>query len=231
MNRINQRGMDLIQYKTELTKDYPKLVKDSLYLALEQMVENKVLDMDTFMFIRDESSTPAIFEEYLHTKTDFLKTKDEISAEFEVIRSNLNEKLVAHGLQQAKTESVVDKDLILVSKKFCVNEEFTMKYFGVEEKDLLKLMKRRGFIEKFAVLRLTTIFKSFMDNIEMPTDLFVCDVSLVYSDKEESGYSIDLYFELSVEDVECEDKIDQICEGIHVVVEKAETYYETKTLA
>ncbi|MFF2531468.1 hypothetical protein ACFVS2_21410 [Brevibacillus sp. NPDC058079] len=231
MNRINQRGMDLIQYKTELMKDYPKLVKDSLYLALDQMVENKILDMDTYMFIKDESCTPASFEEYLYTKTSFLKTEDEIFAEFEVIRFKLNEKLKAHGLHETKTESVIKKDVILVTKKFCVNEEFTMNYFGVEEKDLLKLMKRRGFVEKYAVLRLTSIFKSFMEKLEMPSNLFLCDMSLVYFDKEENGYSIDLYFELPVEEVEREEKLDHICEDIQIIVEKAQDHYEAKTVA
>lgn len=231
MNRINQRGMDLIQYKCELMKDYPKLVKDSLILALEQMVENKVLDMDTYMLIRDESSTPESFEEYLYTKPNFLKTDEEIFAEFEVIRSKLNDKLASHGLHQLQSESVIDKDIILVTKKFCVNEEFTMKYFGVEEKDLLKLMKRRGFVEKFAVLRLTAIFKPFMEALEVPSDLFVCDMSLVYYDKDENGYSIDLYFELPIEEVEREERLDEFCEGINIVVEKAQAHYEAKTVA
>lgn len=137
MNRINQRGMDLIQYKCELMKDYPKIVKDSLYLALEQMVENKVLDMDTYMFIREDSTTATSFEEYLYSKPNFLKTEEEIFAEFEIIRSKLNDKLASHGLDMLHSESVVDKEVILVTKKFCVNEEFTMNYFGVEEKDLL----------------------------------------------------------------------------------------------
>ncbi|MBP1308678.1 hypothetical protein JOD82_001698 [Paenibacillus sp. 1182] len=231
MNRINQRGMDLIQYKCELMKEYPKIVKDSLYLALEQMVENKVLDMDTYMFIREDSTTATSFEEYLYSKTNFLKTEEEIFAEFEIIRSKLNDKLASHGLDMLHSESVVDKEVILVTKKFCVNEEFTMNYFGVEEKDLLKLMKRRGFVEKFAILRLTAIFKPFMETLDFPKDLFIYDMSLVYYDKDENGYSIDLYFELPVEEVEREEKLDEICEGMSVVVEKTQAHFDAKTIA
>jgi hypothetical protein len=212
-------------------KDYPKLVKDSLYLALEQMVENKVLDMDTYLFIREEDTTTTTFEEYLYSKSSFLKTDEEIFAEFEIVRSKLNDKLVLHGLNQLHSESVTDKNVILVTKKFCVNEEFAMNYFGVEEKDLLKLMKRRGFVEKFAVLRLSAIFKPFMEKLEFPSDLFICDMSLVYFDKEENGYSIDLYFELPVEEVEADEKLDQICGGITVVVDKAQAHYEEKTIS
>lgn len=231
MNRINQRGLDLIQYKTELMKDYPKLVKDSLLLSLEQLVENKVMDMDTYIMIKDESTTPSTFEDYLISKQQFMKTDQEIFVEFELVREKLTAKLASHGMNQLQSESVIDKDLILVTKKFCVNEAFTMSYFGVKEEDLPKLMKRRGFVEKFAVLRLTSIFKGFIEELEYPLDLFVCDMSLVYYDKDENGYSIDLYFELPVEEVEREDRLDEICEAINVVVEKSQVHYDSKAVA
>lgn len=231
MNRINQRGMDLIQYKTELMKEYPKLVRDSLLLALETMVENKVLDMDSYLVIKEENSDVSSFEEYLQSKSQFLKTDEEIFQEFEVIRMGLNEKLIANNLEGLQTESVIDKDLILITKKFSINEAFTMEYFGVKENDLLKLMKRRGFVEKFAVLRLTAIFKPFKETLEYPKDLFGCDISLVYFDKNVNGYSIDLYFEIPVEEVEREDKISEYCDAIKEIVGKAEEHYASKTVA
>lgn len=231
MNRINQKGMTLIQFKIELMKDYPQIVRDSLKLALGQMAENKVVDIDTYHVVLDESVSVQSFEEYLKTKPQFLKTEEEIFQEFEAIRSRVDEKLSRHELSGLQSESVVDKDIILVFKKFCINESFTMRYFGVEEKDLLKLMKRRGFVEKFSVLRLTAIFKPFVKTIEYPKDLFVCDVSLVYYDKVENGYSIDLYFELPVEEVEKEEKLDDMCLAIKDIVQKAEGYFASKTVA
>lgn len=231
MNRINQKGMKLIQYKIELAKDYPQIVKESLHLALEQMVANDVIDIDTHQIVLDESVSVSEFEEYLKTKPQFLKSPDEIFQEFESLRFRLHEKLLSYNLRDLHSESVVEKDVILVVKKFCIDEEFTMRYFGVEEKDLVKLMKRRGFVEKFAVLRLPAIFKPFMQTLEYPKDLFVCDVSLVYYDKEINGYSIDLYFELPVDEVEKEENLDSICSAIKAISEKAQVYFEEKTLA
>ena len=86
-------------------------------------------------------------------------------------------------------------------------------------------------MEKFSVLRLTAIFKPFVKTIEYPKDLFVCDVSLVYYDKVENGYSIDLYFELPVEEVEKEEKLDDMCLAIKDIVQKAEGYFASKTVA
>lgn len=231
MNRINTRGLELIEYKLELKKDYPELVLKSLITTLEQMVENKILDIDTYYNIKDESFGMENFEEYLLTKKDFTKTEEEIFEEFEVIRKELDKKLKEHEtLENLITESVITKDLILVTRKFCINEQFTIDYFGVEEKDLLKLMKRKGFVEKFAVLRLTSIFNDFMKNLSYPEELFKCDSSLVYFDKEENGYSIDFSFNLKIEDVENEEKVNEICEKIKDLKKQVEDFYMQKTI-
>jgi hypothetical protein len=230
MNRINQKGMELIQYKNELSKDYPELIKNSLVLALEQMVENKVLDLDTYMNIKDETFHEESFTKYLLTKPSFTKTEEEIFKEFEVLRKILDDKLAEHKAEGLKTESVIDKDVILITRKFCIDEAFTMSYFGVDEKDLLKLMKRRGFVEKFAVLRLTAIFKELMTKVTYPEDLFTIDVSLVYFDKDENGYSIDFTFEVNIEHIEKRHNLDKICENINTIKKEAEDFYNLKTV-
>jgi hypothetical protein len=230
MNRINQKGMELIQYKIELSKDYPEIVKNSLILALEQMLENEVIDLDTYMNIKDETFSLESFEKYLLTKPSFLKTEEEIFQEFEALRKILDDKLDELEVEGLKTESIIDKDVILVTRKFCIDEDFTLRYFGVEEKDLLKLMKRRGFVEKFAVLRLTAIFKQFMEKVTYPKELFDIDVSLVYFDKDENGYSIDFTFEVNIEDIENQEKLDKICEAIKVIKQEVEEFYQKRTI-
>jgi hypothetical protein len=230
MNRINQKGMELIQYKIELSKDYPEIVKNSLILALEQMLENEVIDLDTYMNIKDETFSLESFEKYLLTKPSFLKTEEEIFQEFEALRKILDDKLSELEVEGLKTESVLDKEAILVTRKFCINENFTLKYFGVEEKDLLKLMKRRGFVEKFAVLRLTAIFRQFMEKVTYPKELFDIDVSLVYFDKDENGYSIDFTFEINIEDIENQEKLDKICESIKIIKQEVEEFYQKRTI-
>lgn len=230
LNRINEKGTQLIQYKEELLKDYPQIVRDSLVLALEQMVENEVVDLDTFNIMVDKSINTDTFREYLLSKPTFSKTEEEIFKEFEIIREELMKKLEANEMEDMFTESVPEKDVIVISKKFCIGEAFTMKYFGVEEKDLLKLMKRRGFVEKFAVLRLTAIFNNVIKLIPMHDNLFKTDVSLVYFDKDENGYSIDLFYEVDIKHFEKEEKIQTIIDSIKDSKLKAEEIYNQKTL-
>lgn len=230
MNRINKKGMDLLGYKQELVKDYPELVKKSLLIAIEQMVENKVINLDAYEFVKQDVTTVEELERYLKEHDEFLKTEVEIFAEFEIIREKLDRMLKEKGSDSLQTESLINKDVLLVTKKFCIDEQFTLNYFGVEEVDLLKLMKRRGFVEKFSVLRLTAIFKAFMEELEYSQELLKCDVSLVYYDKVENGYSIDVFFELPIEEVEKEEKIEEMCEQIQSIVEKAEKHYEQRIL-
>lgn len=230
MNRINEMGMQLLQYKGELQKDYPKIVRDSLLLALEQMVENKAMDLDTFNIIENKELNAEDFREYLLTKPTFSKTKEEIFDEFEIVRKILVEKLEENELNDLLTESIPERDIISVSKKFSIGEQFTMDYFGVDEKDLLKLMKRRGFIEKFAVLRLTTIFKDIIDKIPSYLDLFKTDMSLVYFDKDKEGYNIDLIFEIKIEHIENTEVTSDIIEKIKDIKLKAKDMYDEKTI-
>jgi hypothetical protein len=60
MNRINQKGMDLLGYKEQLLKDYPELVKKSLLLAVEQMVENSN-SIDAYEYVKRRHTTQISF--------------------------------------------------------------------------------------------------------------------------------------------------------------------------
>lgn len=231
MNRINKKGMQLIQYKNELEKEYPQLVKDSLMLAVQQLLEGNVIDLDTFEAVKDNTLSLSSFENYLLTKPGLSKTKEEILEEYEVIRKKFDEEIAKYGIRDIVTESIIEKDTILASKKFCIEDNFTMEYFGVEEKDLLKLMKRRGFIEKFAVLRLTTIFKDILNRISSAGELFNTEVSLVYFDKVDGGYNIDLQFEINVDELEKGDRTQEIINKVNEIKIEAERIYKEKTVA
>jgi len=91
-------------------------------------------------------------------------------------------------------------------------------------------MKRRGFVEKFAVLRLTAIFRPFVQRVEYPKDLMNFDVSLVYFDKEENGYSIDIFFELPIEKVEKQERIEEMLDHIQTITQQAEAYFRERTI-
>ncbi|BBW98973.1 hypothetical protein [Geobacillus subterraneus] len=225
MERLNLLGMELLEYKKELMNDvYNELVKKSLRLAVEQMATHRVIDANTFEMIQDPSVSAEEFRTYLLTKKPFVKTEEEIFLEFEQIRQQFETLLER---EDVKTESVVKKELILATKSFVVDEAFVLEYFRVDEADLFKLMKRKGFVEKFAALRLRAIFEGFLEQLDH-SDWIRTDASLVYFDKDQSNYAIDLFFELPIEEMEKLDRQKEAAAFIEQSLFQAEAYYEER---
>lgn len=199
MRKINDIGMKLLEYKQELLKDYPEIVIDSLMLAVEKMVNDGKVDLETYKRIEDKTEDTDRFVSFLLSKEQYRKTFEELFKEYEVLRKELAEELEMHDLLGLNTETVVEQDAICVIKTFSIDEKFVMEYFGVEEKDLITLMKKRGFIEQFVALRLAKILKDIKKEVEVYASLITIDSSLAYFNEEKSGYSIDLIMVIPVD--------------------------------
>ncbi len=231
MNKINRVGEELIQYKVELQKDYPQIVKNSMYIALDKLLEAKVLDLDTAYIVKDNSTDIATLTEYLLTKKAYTKTEEEIFRELEALRGVLDNKLVDAGLGYGiVTSSEVEREIIRVGKKYCLDEQFAMDYFGVSEVDVAPLMKRKGFMEKFAVLRLTKIFDDFMSQLSYPEELIKCDVDLVFFDEDKGAYSIEFYIEIGVLQAEDNEMLTRACAEIKNIFDLLDEFYRVKTV-
>lgn len=211
-------------------KDYPEIVRDSLILSLEQLLDNKIIDLTTYELMKDRKEDRHSFEDYLLTKKDFTKTEKELFEEYEVFRNELDEELKEHELYDLKTETIVKEDSIYVLKTFLADEEFVMDYFGVEELDLIKLMRRKEFIEKFAVLRFTKILKDIIDKVSYKISILEVDNSLVYFNETYNGYGIDLIMKASISDVSVLDKRNKIIVEIKDINEIAGEIFKQKAL-
>lgn len=230
MRKINAIGMKLIEYKKELVKNYPKIVIDSLMLSIEKMVDNGEVDLETYKRIENKDEDIDNFISFLLTKKQYRKTFEELFQEYEVFRKEIAEELEMHGLLDLSTETVVEKDVIYITKTFSINENFVMEYFGVEEKDLITLMKRRGFVEQFVALRLSKILKDIKKEAEVYASLIKIDNSLAYFNEEKSGYNIDLIMVLPIDDLyDLENKTKVIVE-IKEINALAEKKYNSKMI-
>lgn len=228
MQKINEVGIKLLEYKEELIKEYPKIVKDALVFSLEQMLNNKVIDLTTYEIIKNESESKDSFKSYLLTKEEFVKTYEELFREYEILRKELNEELITHELLDLKTETIVEKDVIRVLKTFLVDEKFIIDYFGVQETDLIKLMGRKGFVEKFTALRLVKILKDIIREVQNKLFMLKVDNSLVYFNEKNIGYNIDLIIDIDVDDISVLESKDKIITGIKEVNLLAENTYGDK---
>lgn len=231
MNRINKLGMDLISYKEELMKDYPKIVRDSLMLAIEQLASTQVIDADAFGLIKNDGVGATEFKRYIEASTMYMKTEEEILLEFKKLEDQLKEIISAKELQNVKTSIVTKQDVVMINRGFIFNEEFVREFFDVEdEKDMLDLMKRRGFVEKFAVLRLNAIFKPFLLRAKEEHPEVVVDLSYVFFDVEEEGYKMDIFFAIKEEMFDDIETLNTYVDKVKDIVEKAEVEFKNKTL-
>lgn len=249
MNKLNKVGMELLQFKAELLKDYPQLVRNSLILALDNLVTTEIVDYDTSCIVKNKDQSIELLTEYLYQKRNYVKTEVEIFKELESFRVQLDTKLKDQEIfDRVKTSSDSNKEVLRITKKYCLDENYVLNYFEIEEIDVLRLMKRKGFVETFAVLRLTKIFKDFIkkikeqngEKINLTEDYissedtiifdFNCDVGLVYFDEEKNGYSIDFYIEIGVSIIENEEKFQEAVKETKYIIEQLEKYYDERNM-
>ncbi|MEK3955931.1 hypothetical protein [Psychrobacillus sp. FSL K6-1464] len=229
MNRLNKTGMTLIDYKTELMKEYPQIVRDALITTIAQMKEQKIVTIDAFTYMQDKTIPMEDFNRYLLTQATYAKSDEEMFEEFEVIRKDLMRSLAnTLGLT---SKSMLTKEQIVVHKKFYMDATFAKNYFQVEEKDIMNLMKRKGIVEKFAVLRLPKIIGDYCNKHKMENRMIRMDYSMVYYESEGDRYAIDLTFEIGIEKLEHMVDYSEVSDSITQSVEEANLFYATKMQA
>lgn len=223
MDRMNQMGKALLDYKREYSNHYSPIVDESLMLSLENKLEKKMLNQETFDLIINDSVTYEELRKFILNKKEYLKTYKELFEEFEKVRELVNKTL--HKLNFVdfiETESNVENNQITILKQYTLNEEYIKVFFGLEDKDMPQIMKKKGFAEKFAVLRLTKILKEILS--EMRTDSeYSQGCSKVYYNSDCNGFSIDYKYRInvdSIKDENVEDKIKKIRDTDKVVERK-----------
>lgn len=228
MNKFNDLGMEVLDYKSEYLKDYPKLVHNSIAFAIDNKSE---IEEDIKNHLKDMSLDIDNFRNYLLTQTSCLKTYEQLLSEYETIRKNLNSILIKNEIgQNLKTFSKVEEEKIQLIQEFVITEDFIKNYFTIEnEKEFEILMSRKGFIEKFAILRLTKILDDFLNSIEKDED-FLVKHTLVFFNSEKNVYGIHLEYTIPIDILEDNSKIETISVKISEIAEKADKNYKDRML-
>ena len=228
MNKFNALGMEVLDYKTEYLKDYPQLVHDSIALAIDSKsnVEEEIKTK-----LKDTSFSYDDFKKYLLTQTSCLKTYEQLLVEYESIRQTLDNLLLKDEISKdLKSFSKVEDEQIQIVQEFVITEDFIKNYFTIEnEKDFEILMSRKGFIEKFAILRLTKIFDDFLKTLKDTTS-FSLKHSLVFFNSESNVYGIHLEYNISIEELEKENQIETITNKIIEISKNANKNYNDRML-
>lgn len=230
MNKFNALGMEVLSYKTEyLNKDYPQLVHNSIAVAIDskENIPDKIK-----LSLKDMSLDYETFKQNLLNESACLKTYEELMLEYEAIRASVENKIKKdkEELKDIVTFSKVENEEIEIKQEFVITEKFIRDYFSISsESEFEALMVRKGFIEKFAILRLTKIFDNFVDELEKET-MFKMSHSLTFFKSEKNVYGIYMEYRIPIDNLEKEDSTDSICEKIHFIANRAYENYKNHML-
>ena len=85
-------------------------------------------------------------------------------------------------------------------------------------------MKRKGFIEKFSILRLEKIFNDFLEKVKDIEDYDISHTN-VFFNSDTRNYGIQLDLEISIDNLEDENSLNTIGDSVQEVLNRVEEHY------
>ena len=222
MNKFNQYGETVLDYRQEyLNKDYPKLVHNSLKTTIEEKY-----DYDLASLIKNTVLSESEFKKELLAFPMCLKNAEELMEEYQEII----DQLLLEG-EEYDNRCNLENESVEITKEYILDETFFKKYFDVvDESTFEKLMKKNGIFEKFAMLRLSKIFKNFVEDIDKRDLEFDISKSQVFFDSERIVYGIYLDFSIPMDYLDTVD-IDELRNKIKTIIQDADIMFREKMAA
>lgn len=224
---------EIINIKKELLdENHSPTVKKALELTIDQMYKSGHIDYDTQINIKDSRINEDEMLEFLSSNDSFKKSKEELEIEYLEFGKIITEDLINLGVESESFayKADVDSESINICKIFSLEKEFLKNFFYLKNEDsddyLDKLMKRKGFIERFAILRLPRILFDFVDICETSSN-FSLEKTYPYFDSNKNCYSIDLVFNIKIDKI-TEDVRSEVLEEIVCIMNSADEYYKER---
>lgn len=236
INKLNEKGQQVLEYKTELLKtEYSDLVRNAMYIAVDQLAENGIIDLDTHLALKDSSISLDDFKISVYEKISFLKSREELFEEYEIIRKALDNQLLIYNEETGDltTKSCVENEQITCIKKYTIDLEFVMDYFGVDEKNALKIMQQKKMVDTYTALRLVKIFNDFIKNEQHENLNISVDATTPYCiDDDVHGitYNIDLKLTVDINSLENDSIINEVGEEFSEIISASNQNYNKKML-
>ena len=233
MDKLNKLGLDVLKYKEEINKDYPEIVKKSLVQSVNLLAESNIIDADILYAILHDETDMEGLNLLLLEKSSCRKSLEELLSEYEEIRELFNEYLGLEDCDESeiKTVSNVKEENIMVVKNFMYGSEFAKEYFGTSNQQCLKnLMNRQGVFERFAVLRLGKLMVDFIESCGISDNEYKFEVTFseVFYDNNKECYGIGLIFRIPIDDIEIEEKMQEISKQIQSIIDDSIKFFNIK---
>lgn len=227
MKKLNMIGEELIEYKIELGKNYSHLVMHSLKLGIEQMLKNNTISQEVYLSLLDNEMKIETFKSFLLAKPEFQKSEKELIEDYDIVANDILYKLKSYDIYDVLKVSNPAKEAIHFTQTFFLDKEFARNYFDIEETDLDRVFQRKGFFEKFAVLRLSKILNDWLLVEEFKENILTATITKVYYSKEQESYNIDVEYIVPYELCENKSIRDDVILEIVRLYENSKHHFET----
>lgn len=223
MELLNKNGLTLMDYRRRFKRHYGATIDEALKNAIYVLYKEGQIPEKLFRILLDENIDDGDVYAYLVSKREYTKSSTELNSEFDRVREHVNNYLIKIGFtKNVCTENSIGTNRIYVIKQYDISKELLQKFFGLTPTEIIPLMKRKGFMDKFCVLRLSQAFKEIYSSLKVPEHIDH-GYYLVYYNKSIQGFSIDYKYMVNINYIMDEERLmdvmDQIKE-LDAIVEK-----------
>lgn len=166
MKKLNMFGKDILEYKSELLKDYSKLVKRSLLDAAQKKLELTPDGMSVFEALKDSNVEIEDFKTILLNNSNFSKSEAEIRKELEELGKEKIKVLEDYGVFDVDADVDINTDEVFIYKEIAFTSDYFREYFDIPDDALIALMKPKSIGERIARLRLSKFKKVIEEEME-----------------------------------------------------------------
>ena len=231
MDLLNQYGAIIMDYRRTYKRHYSNAGDEALKAEVHSLYKNGRIPEKLFRILLDETIDDSEVYSYMVSRREYTKSSVELNSEFDVIRERVNDQLIKIGFtQNVCTKNSVNTNRIYVIKQYDVPKSLLLSYFGITPVEIIPLMRRKGFMDKFCVLRLSQAFKEIYTALDVP-DHIDHGYSLIYYNKAIQGFSIDYKYMVNINYIMDQDRLIDIMNKIKDVDQIVEAQFKQKMSA
>ena len=228
MEILNKNGMILMDYRREFKRHYADSVDEALKDAILTLYKENQIPEKLFRIILDDGIDDSVVYTYLLSRREFTKSSMELNSEFNEVRERVNDYLIKiNFVKNVCTKNSINTNRIYIIKQYDIPKELLLSYFGLTPSEIIPLMKRKGFMDKFCVLRLSQAFKEIYSELRVPEHIDH-GYSLIYYNKLIQGFSIDYKYMVNINYVNDEERMCDLMDKIKKLDEVVERKFESK---
>ena len=228
MEILNKNGMILMDYRREFKRHYADSVDEALKDAILALYKEGQIPEKLFRIILDDNVDDSVVYTYLLSRREFTKSSMELNSEFNEVREKVNEYLIKiNFVDNVCTKNSINTNRIYVIKQYDIPKELLLSYFGLTPSEIIPLMRRKGFMDKFCVLRLSQAFKEIYSELKVPEHIDH-GYSLIYYNKLIQGFSIDYKYMVNINYINDEEHLSDVLDKIKVLDAEVEEKFKTK---